>query len=92
MNGEQLERFERALREHGWRWEPSSYQIRNRDGSPGAWIAQAHIWHETPRDLTVQPLMETDVKLYDSKENADAIAAGLAFGWLLRNSDVTGPV
>lgn len=90
MSPEEFQRFENGLRERGWRWEPSSYQIRNRDGSPGPWVAQVHIWHETPYDLTVQPLMETDVKLYESREKANEVAARLAFGWLLRNSDVTG--
>lgn len=37
-----------------------------------------------------EPLMETDVKLYESREKANEVGARLAFGWLLRNSDVTG--
>ncbi len=78
---EVLERY-RSFNEKGWRAEPSSYQIRNRDGSKGGWVAQVHIVHDTYHELSFQPLLERDVKTYNSPEEANAIAFSLGLRWL----------
>jgi hypothetical protein len=82
LNWEQLDR---ELQRAGWRPELSSYQIRNRDGTPGGWVAQVHIWHDGDSKLTVTPLLENNVKIYDSKEQADKAAVLLAVSWLRGN-------
>lgn len=68
--------------EQGWLLKPSSYQIRNPDGSVGGWVAQVHVMRDTFESLTMQPLQQTDVKIYDSADEANSIALWMGLRWL----------
>lgn len=68
-------------------WQPpkaSSYQIRNSDGTPGGWVAQVYLVRESNRDVTYQPLMETNVRIYKTKDEADRVALQMGWSWLRR--------
>ena len=66
----------------GWRLQPSSYQLRNADGSPGGWIAQVHVWHDTRESSTVQPLQEVDPRVYPTQGQANFMALRMGVKWL----------
>jgi hypothetical protein len=73
------------FKDSNWRLQPSSYQIRNSDLSPGGWIAQVHVWHDTHESSTVQPLQERDPKVYDSQDEAEFRAMRIGVRWLETN-------
>jgi hypothetical protein len=66
--------------------DPSSYQIRNQDGTPGGWIAQVHVWKDTYESSTVRPLLEKDIKVYPSANEANRVALLMGITWLQRNA------
>lgn len=70
-----------------WRLEPSSYQIRNHDGTPGGWIAQVHIWREDYHSLTVQPLVEKNMRVHATADDANAVALWMGLHWLEAKAD-----
>jgi hypothetical protein len=86
MMREEIIRMVKQFEERGWRLQPSSYQIRNRDGSPGGWIAQVHIWHDLPNESVVQPLLEREPRVYDSEEAANNSALSLGYSWLRQHA------
>jgi hypothetical protein len=71
----------------GWRLEPSSYQIRDSEGKPGGWVAQVHVLRDTYDSLSFQPLLERDVKIYESVEQANQVALRLGLEWLDKNAN-----
>ena len=71
----------------GWRLQPSSYEIRNAEGKPGGWVAQVHVLHDTHDSLSFQPLLERDVKIYDTAEEANQVALRLGLVWLDNNAN-----
>ena len=62
--------------------QPTSYQIRNEDGSPGAWIAQVQVWERRADESLVTPMFPTGNKRHASKAVADAIALWEGLRWL----------
>jgi hypothetical protein len=66
----------------GWSLQPSSYQIRNADHTPGGWIAQVHVMHDTYDATTMQPLMEKDPKIYPTQAEANYWAMRMGVAWL----------
>jgi hypothetical protein len=74
------ERFERF--KHRFHVEPTSYQIRNEDGTPGGWIAQVAIWENESDSSTVTPFWPTASKVYPSEDDANAAAVWGGLQWL----------
>lgn len=87
---QKLEQLEPRLRDLDYKPKIASYQVLNRDGTPGGWVAQFHIWHETARDLTFLPLLERPLRIRTSKEEADHVSASLGLEWLRRNVPEVG--
>jgi len=84
INEETKTLFEK-LERNGWKPpKVSSYQIRNSDGSPGGWVAQVYLVRESSRDITYQPLTEKNVRIYQTKEEADNVALRMGLDWLRR--------
>lgn len=79
-----LERYKRF--EDRWRLEPSSYQIRNKDGSPGGWVAQVHVWEDRGDSSTVRPLLQRELKIYDTPDQANYVALRMGLRWLEENA------
>ena len=75
--GERFEKFK--LR---FDLEPTSYQIRNPDGSPGGWIAQVSVWENESDSSTVTPFWPTASKVYDTEDAANAVAMLEGLRWL----------
>jgi len=81
-----FEEIYKPFLDRGWRLDPSSYQIRNPDGTPGGWIAQVHVWRDTYESSTVRPLLEKDIKVYPSANEANRVALLMGITWLERNA------
>ena len=62
--------------------QPSSYQLRNQDGSPGAWASRVHVWDNRHDASIVTPIWPTPKKHYTSRDAANATAMWLALKWL----------
>lgn len=86
MSAEDTVREMEAFRKRGWWLNPSSYQIRQPDGEPGGWIAQVHVFHETYRETTILPLLEVETRVYDTAEEANAVAVRMGYAWLTTNA------
>jgi hypothetical protein len=62
--------------------QPTSYQIRNADGSPGGWIAQVSVWENEYDSSTVVPFWPTGSKTYPSEDEANSAALWGGLHWL----------
>lgn len=69
-----------------WNLQPASYQLRNPDGSKGGWVAQVRVLNFTDDALKIQPLMETNVMIYDTAEEANTRAVLMGLNWLESNA------
>jgi len=75
-----------AFQDRGWRLSPSSYQIRGLDGSPAGWVAQVHVFRDSYESLTITPLLEAEVKVYETAEAANRAAILMGYNWLVSNA------
>ncbi|HEX3465780.1 MAG TPA: hypothetical protein VHS78_17150 [Candidatus Elarobacter sp.] len=62
--------------------QPTSYQIRNPDGSPGGWIAQVSVWENEYDSSTVMPLWPTGSEVYPTEDDANRAALWGGLRWL----------
>jgi hypothetical protein len=69
-----------------WDLQPASYQIRNPDGTEGGWVPQVRVLEITTDALTVRPIMEKNVVVCDSKEEANSRALLIGLLWLENNA------
>lgn len=86
MSRDSMLRDMHVFERDGWSVEPSSYQIRNPDGTPGGWIAQAHVWHTEGRDTVAQAVLEREPRVYDTESEANAIAFKVGYAWLKQHA------
>jgi hypothetical protein len=62
--------------------QPTSYQIRNADGTPGGWIAQVSVWENEYDSSTVMPIWPTGSTVYPSEADANRVALLGGLEWL----------
>jgi hypothetical protein len=75
-----LERF-KPFKEK-FQLHPSSYQIREEDGSPGKWIARVDVWELHAEHSIVTPFWPSGYRRYDSEEAANSAALWEGLEWL----------